>query len=115
MTLSEGSLVSPINESLGYSKWLLSLSLSSTLPGNASLLPIKPFLNILLNDHGVSDNLNSHFFFETGLKVGIWGLFEIHVPLLVSKNIDSVTSSFKNRIRFVFSLDALSKLLLIDK
>ena len=115
MTLSEGGLVSPINESLGYNQWLISLSLSSTLPGKVSMLPVKPFINILLNDHGVSDSLNSPLFYEAGLKVGIWGFFEIHVPLLVSKNIDSVTSSFKNRIRFVFSLDALSNLLLIDK
>lgn len=115
MTLSEGGLVTPINESLGYSQWLISLSLSSTLPGKVSMLPVKPFINILLNDHGISNSLKSPLFYEAGLKVGIWGFFEIHVPLLVSKNINSVTSSFKNRIRFVFSLDSLRKILLIDK
>ena len=112
MTLSEGGLISPINASLEYSKWLFSLSLSSTLPGKASQLPIKPFLNLLLNDHGISDNLSSHFFYEAGFKVGIWGLFEIYIPLLVSKNIDSVNSSFKNNIRFLFSLDSFSRLIL---
>lgn len=112
MTLSEGGLVSPINTSLGYSKWLLSMSLSSTLPGKASQLPIKPFLNILLNDHGISDNLSSLFFYEAGLKVGIWGVFEIYIPILVSKNIDSVNSSFKNNIRFLFSLDSFTRLIL---
>ena len=111
MSLSEGSLVSPVNASLGYSKWLFSLSLSSTLPGKASLVPVKPFVNLLLNDHGISMNQDSPFFYEAGLKVDIWGFFEIHIPLLVSKNIDSVTNSFKDRIRFAFSLDSVSKLL----
>ena len=115
MTLSEGGLVSPVNDSLGYSKWLLSLSLSTTLPGKASLLPVKPFLNLLLNDHGISASRNSSFFYEAGLKVGAWGLFEIYIPFLVSKNINSVSSSFKNRIRFVFSLDSFSRLLLNDE
>lgn len=109
MTLSEGSLITPLNASLGYSQWLLSLSFSSTLPGKASQLPIKPFLNLLLNDHGISATHNSHLFHEAGLKVGIWGVFEIHIPILVSKNIDSINSSFKNRIRFLFSLDALTR------
>ncbi len=110
MTLSEGGLVSPMNDSLGYSQWLFSLSLTTNLPGNAGRFPVKPFLNILLNDHGLSSAQNSPFFYEAGLKTGIWGFFEIYVPLLVSKNIDSVSGSFKNRIRFVFSLDSISKL-----
>ena len=110
MTLSEGGLVSPLNDSLGYSRWLLSLSLSSNLPGIAARFPVKPFLNILLNDNGLSSVRNSPFFYEAGLKVGIWDFFEIYVPLLVSKNIDSVSGTFKNRIRFVFSLDSIGKL-----
>ena len=112
MTLSEGSLVTPVNTSLGYSQWLFSLSLSSTLPGKASQLPIKPFLNLLLNDHGISATHSSPFFYEAGLKIGIWDIFDIYVPLLVSKNIDSVSDTFKNRIRFVFSLNSVSRLLM---
>ncbi|MGV8962660.1 MAG: M1 family metallopeptidase [Candidatus Saccharimonadaceae bacterium] len=108
MTLSEGGLVSPVNDSLGYSKYLFSLSLSSNFPGKAAQLPVKPFVNLLLNDHGLSTTLNSPFFYEAGIKVGIWGIFEIYIPLLVSKNINSATNSFKNRIRFVFSLNSLN-------
>ena len=110
MTLSEGGLVSPLNNSLGYSKYLLSLSLSTNLPGIAAQLPVKPFVNLLLNDHGLSTSLNSPLFYEAGIKVGIWGLFEIYIPLLVSKNIDYATDSFKNRIRFVFTLHSLNVL-----
>lgn len=113
MTLSEGGLVSPVNDSLGYSQWLLSLSLSTSLPGRAARLPIKPFVNLLLNDRSVPTIHNSPFFYEAGLKIGIWDFFEIYVPLLVSKNIDSVSGSFKNRIRFVFSLDSIRKLKII--
>ena len=35
MTLSEGGLVSPVNDSLGYSNWLISLSFTSNLPGKS--------------------------------------------------------------------------------
>jgi hypothetical protein len=108
MTLSEGGLVSPINEQLGYSKWLVSLSLSSNLPGKVGRFGIKPFVNFLLNDHGLNSVYNSPFFGETGIKVGIWNLFEIHFPLLVTGNIQSVTGSIKDRIRLVLNLN-LSK------
>jgi hypothetical protein len=110
MTIAEGGLVSPMNDSLGYSQWLFSLSLTTNLPGKAGRFPIKPFLNLILNDHGITASQNSPIFYEAGLKTGIWGFFEIYVPLLVSKNIDSVSGSFKNRIRFIFSLDSISKL-----
>ena len=109
MSLTEGGLVSLLNDSLGYSRSLLSLSLTTNLPGKAAWIPVKPFLNLLLNDHGLSSTQNSPFFYEAGLKVGIWDFFEIYIPLLVSKNIDSVSNTFKNRIRFVFSLDSISK------
>jgi hypothetical protein len=107
MTLSEGGLVTPVNDTLGYSRWVCSLTLTSTLPGKASVIPVKPFVNLLLNDHGTGINNKSLLFFEAGFKAGIWNLFEIYFPLLVSDNIDSVTGSFKNRIRFVFRLDML--------
>ncbi len=115
MTLSEGGLVSPVNDSLGYSKWLFSMSFTSNLPGKLGGLPVKPFLNILLNDHGETGSQNSPFFYEAGVKAGIWDFFEIYIPLLVSKNMTSAGGSFKNRIRFVFSLDSLSKLKLTSK
>jgi len=109
MSLSEGDLVSPVNNSLGYSSWLVSLSFTSSLPGKISRLPVKPFVNLLLNDKGFSSSNDSPIFLEAGLKTGFRNIFEIYVPLLVSKNIESATGSFKNRIRFIFSLDAFSK------
>ena len=108
MTVSEGGLVSPLNEKLGYSKWVISLSLSSNLPGKAGRIGIKPFVNLLLNDHGLGINNNSLFFGEAGLKFGLWNLFEIHIPLLVTSNIQSITGSIQDRIRIVLNLD-LSK------
>ena len=109
MTVTEGGLVSPVNENLGFSKWLVSLSLTSTLPGNLSRLPVKPFANLLLNDHGVGNGHDSPLFCEAGLKVGIWNFFEIYVPILVSGNIDSITGTFKSRIRLVFNLDTFGQ------
>ena len=109
MSISEGGLVSPLNDRLGFSRWLVSATLTSNLPGKAGRVAIKPFVNFLLNDHAVDQEHNSPFFFETGLKTGIWNFFEIYVPLLVSGNIESITGSFKNRIRFVFKLDAFNQ------
>jgi hypothetical protein len=105
MALSEGGLISPINEQLGYSNWLVSLSLTSSLPGKASLTGIKPFVNILVNDHGLSTNRNSAFFCEAGLKLSLFNIFEIYVPLLVTSNIQSITPTISDRIRIVLNLD----------
>jgi hypothetical protein len=110
MALSEGGLVSPVNDSIGYSKWLISLSLTSSLPGIASKIPVKPFVNIMLNDHGAGSVQKSQFFYEAGLKAGIWNFFEIYVPLIVSGNIESITGPFKDRIRFVLKLDSFKQL-----
>jgi len=110
MILSEGGLVSPVNDSLGFSHWLISVSFSSNLPGKAGRMPVKPFINLLLNDHGLSTGHNSPFFYEVGLKAGIWNFFEIHIPLLVSRNIGSISSSIKERIRIVLTLDSFNKL-----
>ena len=109
MTPSEGGLVSPVNDLLGYSRRLVSLSLTSSLPGKASRIPIKPFVNILLNDHGSGTGHDSPLFYEAGLKAGIWNFFEIYFPLLVSGNIQSITGPVKDRIRFVFSLDSFTQ------
>ena len=115
MTLSEGNLVSAVNDSLGYSNWLVSLTFTSTLPKIDKWLPVKPFVNLLLNDHGFGKGNASPLFFEAGIKTGFWDLFEIYIPLVVSKNIDSVSGPFKNRIRFIFSLDSFRKENLISK
>lgn len=106
-TFGEGGLVSPVNDSLGYSNWLVSLGFVSNLPGRASQLPIKPFVNVLLNDKGLNTGNQSPVFFEAGLKAGIWGLLEIYVPLMVSGNIAQSTHGFKDRIRLVFSIDII--------
>ena len=105
MTISEGGLISPINEQLGYSKWLLSVSMSSSLPGILAYTGIKPFVNILLNDHGLATSYNSTFFGEAGLKIGVLNIFEIFVPLIVTTNIHSIQGSIKERIRFTLNLD----------
>jgi Peptidase family M1 domain len=108
MSLSEGGLVSAVNDSLGYSRWLVSLSFTSSLPGFASKIPVKPFVNMLLNDHGPGTTNKPAFFYEAGLKAGIWNYFEIYFPFFVSENIKSITGPFKDRIRFVFRLDKLN-------
>jgi hypothetical protein len=110
MSLSEGGLVSPVNNTLGYSRWLFSLSLTSSLPEKISWIPVKPFFNVLLNDHGGETTEKSTLFVEAGFKAGIWNFLEIYLPLLVSENIESITGSLKDRIRFVFKLDLLNPL-----
>ena len=109
MTLSEGALVSPINDTLGFSRWLFSLSLTADMPKQLTGLPIKPFVNVLLNETGLPGENGSPFFFEAGLKAGIWDIFEIYIPMVVSKNIDSVSGPFKSRVRFIFTLDSFNK------
>jgi len=107
MTLSEGGLVSPVNDTLGFSRWVCSLTLTSGLPGKASKIPVKPFVNLLLNDHGFGTSDKPTLFFEAGLKAGIWDVFEVYFPFIVSDNLNAITGSFKERIRFVFRLDKL--------
>ena len=107
MSISEGGLISAVNDSLGYSHWLCSLTLTSNLPGITSKLPFKPFVNLLLNDHGQGAVKKPAFFYEAGIKAGIWDYFEIYFPFIVSDNINSIAGSIKERIRFVFKLDKL--------
>ena len=108
MTLSEGGLVSSVNDTLGYSRWICSLSITSSLPGIAAKIPVKPFVNLLLDDHGFNSVNKSAFFYEAGLKAGIWDYFEIYFPFIVSDSINTITGSAKNRIRFVFRIDKLN-------
>jgi hypothetical protein len=110
MTLSEGGLISHLNDTLGYSRWLISLTLTSNLPDIVGQLPVKPFVNLLLNDHIIGTKNKSPLFFETGLKVGYWNFFEIYIPMLVSENIRSISGSFKERIRIVFNIDYVLKI-----
>jgi hypothetical protein len=108
MSLSEGGLVSMVNDSLGFSRWLVSVSFSSSLPESISRIPVKPFVNLLMNDHYFGQA--SPLYFEAGLKTGIWGLLEVYVPLLVSRNIHSISGPFKDRIRFEIKLDYFKKM-----
>jgi hypothetical protein len=108
MSLMEGGLISGVNDSLGYSRWLCSVTLTSGLPGKASIIPLKAFINVLLNDHGMGTNVKSALFFEAGIKAGIWDFFEVYFPFIVSDNINSRTGPLKDRIRFVFRLDKLN-------
>jgi len=110
MTLSEGGLVSPVNEYLGYSKWLISLSLTSSLPGKISYSGIQPFINILINDHGLSAEYASPIFAEAGLKFNLLNIFEIYFPFVTSSNIQSIHPSLSDKIRIVLNLDVIGSL-----
>jgi hypothetical protein len=99
VVFDEGGLVSPVNQSAGFSNWLVSLSLTSTLPYIPQWVPVRPFANLLF----------SPSFIEAGVKAGIWDLFEIYFPFIVSENISSM-HSFKDRIRFVISIDSGTRL-----
>jgi hypothetical protein len=110
MVFSEGGLVSPINETMGYSSRLVSLSLSSTWPGLPAWVPVRPFAGILLNESGRTPGPNSLLFYEAGIKAGLWGLFEVYFPFLVSENISSMTGSLQDRIRFVLIVQPFNRL-----
>jgi hypothetical protein len=110
LSVSEGGLVTPVNDSIGYSRWVCSLSFTSSLPGFASKLPVRPFVNFLVNDRTKSNDKYSGLYFEAGFKTGIWNFFEVYIPVLVSDNIYSISPTIKERIRFVFSLDKLNPL-----
>ena len=108
MTLSEGGLTTYVNDSLGYSRWICSLSLFTSLPGKASGIPVKPYINLTLSDFNRSNGDKTILFYEGGFKAGIWDFFEVYFPLIVSGNLNPMTGSFKERIRFVFRLDKLN-------
>ena len=107
MTLSEGGLTTYVSDSLGYSRWICSLSLISSFPGKASRIPVKPFFNLSLSDLNRRNSDKTILLFEAGFKAGIWDFFEVYFPLVVSANLNPITGSFKERIRFVFRLDKL--------
>ncbi len=107
MTLSEGGLTTYVSDSLGYNKWICSLSLFSNLPGKASGIPVKPYVNLTVSDFNRGNGDKTMLFFEGGFKAGIWDFFEVYFPLVVSANLNPMSGSFKERIRFVFRLDKL--------
>lgn len=102
MSVTEGAIVSPINLTAGYSRSIFSASLSSTLPGFLGRIPLKPFANAVFDTNAG--------YYEGGFKAGVWGFFEIHVPLLVSDNIKDTRSSFKDRIRFILNLESIYRI-----
>jgi len=108
MNLSEGGIVTPVNQIFGFNRWICSMTLSSSLPGIASKVPVRPFVNLSLADSGSDNTGRPLLFYEAGFKAGMWNFFEIYVPLLLSDNINSVSGSFKERIRFIFRLDILN-------
>ncbi len=109
MLQTEGGLVSPVNKQLGYSQKLLSLNITSEFPFLPYDFPVKPFATVLLNDHGFESN-EPTLFAEAGIKTGMWNVLEFYIPLWVSGNIRSHSGPVKDRIRFVFSLDTISKI-----
>ena len=113
MTLSEGGLISIPKESLNYSTMILAMSLTSNLPGLSGQIPIKTFVNIILNNSGTNHSLS--IFYEAGIKAGIWNFFEIYLPFPISANIHSADQSFRDRLRFVFNLESVSKIKLNSK
>ncbi len=108
MTLSEGGLTTYVTDSLGYSRWICSLSLFSSLPGKASRIPVKPYINLTLSDFNDGNGDKTKLFYEAGFKAGIWDFFEVYFPLIVSGNLNPMSGSFKERIRFIFRLDKLN-------
>lgn len=105
MLTNEGGIITPVNKASGYSKWLISTSITGNLPGRAAKIPIRPFLNVLYN--GNRDLITESLFFEAGFSAGLRDIFEFHIPLLVSGNIREIQNSVRDRIRFVFNLEPL--------
>lgn len=105
MQITEGSLVSPVNDSTGYSRSVISLSLSGNLPGFAGYLPVKPFANMVY-----ASGKRNPYFYEAGIKAGIWNVFELYMPLIVSGNISSIMPTIKERIRFTLNLESILKI-----
>lgn len=104
MVLSEGAIISPVNDSTGFSRSVISISLESNLPGIAGRLPIRPFAAAVY-----APDIRNPYLFETGVKAGFRNFFEISIPLLVSENISSIRGTVKERIRFILNLESLLK------
>jgi hypothetical protein len=110
LSFSEGGLATPVNDTLGFSPWICSLSLNSSLPGKTAWIPVKPFVNFVLNDPGLVYNGKMQLFFEAGLMTGIWNFLEIYIPFFLSDNINLSGGSIGSRIRFVLKLNMFKAL-----
>lgn len=115
MQPGEGALVSHINDTLGFNKWLTSLTFSSTLPGFLRNVPVKPFLTFLVSSESISTGLTAPVMYEGGVKVGYWDFFEIHFPLLVSEGIRNIRGGLDENIRILFNLEYIEKIRLNRK
>jgi hypothetical protein len=103
MSLSEGSLVSPVNDTLGFSKVMFSFSAASNLPGFLSALPFRPFFNLSVAGNRAAIKQPS-ILYEAGLIAGIRNFFELYIPVQVSPYINN-NLAFRERIRFVLTLN----------
>jgi hypothetical protein len=105
MVITEGSIVSPVNDSTGYSRSVISLAVSGNLPGFAGYLPVKPFADMVY-----ASGKKSPYFYEAGIKAGIWDVFEVYMPFFVSGNISSIRPTIKERIRFTLNLESILRI-----
>ncbi|MDY0025530.1 MAG: M1 family metallopeptidase [Lentimicrobium sp.] len=111
ISITEGSIITPINLSVFNPSWMFSITLSSSLPWDIKALNIKPFATILLMPEGINSNKHAPVFLaEAGLKTGLGAFFEIFVPLLVTQNLNDTSPLIKDRIRFTLNLEFLSKI-----
>lgn len=115
-TNREGGFRSVLPAGIGNTnKWLVTLNISSDLPKR---IPVKPFANIgfgYLFDEKSSGFKHGVFVAEAGLSlVGYKDIFEIHFPLLSTKNLRNAQSSllgldrFYERITFTLDLNFLN-------
>lgn len=109
VSINEGGLITPVNLMQLSPSLVTSLTFSSSLPWNLNVLNIKPFATLLWMNEAQKEDRRTELFAEIGLKTGIPPLLEIYVPLLVSSNLSKVSPSIKDRIRFTFNLNFLSK------
>ncbi|HLN22155.1 MAG TPA: M1 family metallopeptidase [Bacteroidales bacterium] len=101
----EGGITTAINDSSGYSPFLVSISAKTTMPFIGSRLPVRPFANIVYQSKA-----SENFHWEAGLSAGIPGFLEFFIPLLASRDINSYYPHVKDRIRFILTLESFYKL-----
>lgn len=100
--------------------WLLSLNLSSTIPG---IIPIKPYADgVLMNDMITSGNTGEvsyevQFYYTAGLRLVLFNeILQVNFPIVASKQIQDVWEGknggtavdYAQRISFVFNLNRMN-------